>query len=134
MNSGKYACSACVALLPYECREVHTRAGGGPCDFCGELGCGGPLTWEQAARVLLARAATSGATAGERAAFFRAVDARLNKGEVAYGEKSFSRSPLEILGELEEEALDFGGWGFVLWKRLQRVKDALRQATGGLPQ
>ena len=36
---------------------------------------------------------------------------------------SFSRPPAELLGELQQEALDLAGWGFVLWCRLDALKD-----------
>ena len=32
----------------------------------------------------------------------------------------------ERLGELQEEALDLAGWGFVLWHRIQAMRATLR--------
>jgi hypothetical protein len=53
--SCKMACSDCVALLPCELAEVHTKGGPGPCEFCGGHGVGGPLTWSQLNHILDAR-------------------------------------------------------------------------------
>ena len=61
-------------------------------------------------------------------AFAREVRARLDAGRVAYGDASFSRDPAELVGELQQEALDLAGWGFVLWCRLERVRAALAKA------
>jgi hypothetical protein len=58
-------------------------------------------------------------------AFVGAVKARLDAGRVAYGDASFSRGPAELVGELQAEALDLAGWGFVLWCRLERMRAAL---------
>src|SRR5687767_8348403 len=44
---GKFACSECCSLLTQEIAPVHTKGGNGPCDFCGNPGCTGPLTGEQ---------------------------------------------------------------------------------------
>ncbi len=57
-------------------------------------------------------------------AFIGAVRARLEKGRREYGEASFSRPPAELVGELEQEALDLAGWGFVLWCRLRALSEA----------
>jgi hypothetical protein len=33
------------------------------------------------------------------------------------------------LGELQQEALDLAGWGFVLWTRLERIQARLATAA-----
>ena len=58
-------------------------------------------------------------------AFAEAVRARLEAGRAAYGDRSFSRGPGELLGELEQEVLDLAGWGFVLFRRLEAMRAAL---------
>lgn len=62
------------------------------------------------------------------AEFFSAVEQRLEAGQRAYGDKSFSRDPSELLGELEQEALDLAGWGYVLWCRVRAAKAAAQKA------
>lgn len=60
--------------------------------------------------------------------FFAALRERLKLGAAAYGERSFSRDPAELLVELEQEALDLAGWGYVLFVRLRRLQAAVRAA------
>jgi hypothetical protein len=62
-------------------------------------------------------------------AFAEAVRARLEAGRAAYGDRSFSREPAELLGELEQEVLDLAGWGFVLFQRLEAMRAALAEVT-----
>jgi transcriptional regulator with XRE-family HTH domain len=66
-----------------------------------------------------------GETAPDEGRFFQALRTRLRAGALEYGDGSFSRSPSALVGELEQEALDLAGWGYVLWRRLQRAKAAL---------
>jgi hypothetical protein len=70
-----------------------------------------------------------------RSEFIAALNQRLDQGAAAYGERSFSREPEELLEELAQEALDLAGWGYVLWQRLQRAKQAAASlsATEQLP-
>jgi hypothetical protein len=55
-------------------------------------------------------------------AFVEAVAERLAKGEQQYGNASFDRPIPELLDELQQEALDLAGWGFILWARLQTLQ------------
>jgi hypothetical protein len=55
--------------------------------------------------------------------FVREVRARLEAGRAEYGERSFSRPPDELLAELQQEALDLAGWGFVLWARIDAARN-----------
>jgi hypothetical protein len=64
-------------------------------------------------------------------AFVGAVKARLDAGRDAYGDASFSRDPAELVGELQQEALDLAGWGYVLWCRLERMRTALEAIGSG---
>lgn len=57
--------------------------------------------------------------------FASCVAKRLEVGRHEYGDRSFSRAPAELVAELQDEALDLAGWGFILWARLQRMRDAL---------
>lgn len=54
--------------------------------------------------------------------FCDAVQARLEKGAVTYGDQSFNVAPSVLLEELQQEALDLAGWGFILWRRLEAFK------------
>jgi hypothetical protein len=56
--------------------------------------------------------------------FVEAVRTRLEAGRAAYGDRSFDRPTAELIGELQQEALDLAGWGFVLFERLRRLEKA----------
>lgn len=55
---------------------------------------------------------------------------RLQAGREEYGDGSFFLGAEALICELEEEARDLAGWGYVLWHVLQGVdrEDTLRQA------
>ena len=57
--------------------------------------------------------------------YARAVRDRLEQGKTEYRDRSFSRDSAELLEELQQEALDLAGWGFVLWHRLEQMREAL---------
>lgn len=61
--------------------------------------------------------------------FAASVRARLEAGRAAYGDRSFEANPDALLGELQQEALDLAGWGYVLFERIERAREALRVAT-----
>lgn len=54
--------------------------------------------------------------------FVAKVRERLEAGRAACGDRSFDRPTAELVGELQQEALDLAGWGFVLWARLETLK------------
>lgn len=58
--------------------------------------------------------------------FAAIVSARLAKGREDYGDASFSADPERLLDELQQETADIAGWGFILWSRLQAMREALR--------
>jgi hypothetical protein len=58
--------------------------------------------------------------------FSAKVHRRLKAGAVAYQDRSFGRDPDELLEELQAEALDLAGWGFILWSRIEAMRGALR--------
>lgn len=60
-----------------------------------------------------------------REGFMRALDERLGEGARAYGDKSYERSEIELLEELQLECLDLAGWGYVLWEKIERSKERL---------
>lgn len=53
--------------------------------------------------------------------FTRAVNLRLAKGAVEYGEGSFMEKGHELLGEVSEEAVDIASWG-VLYAQFLRAQ------------
>ena len=55
--------------------------------------------------------------------FERAIKEKLAAGYKEYGDKSFD-GPLDwTIKELEAEAIDIVGWGFILWCKIQRYKN-----------
>lgn len=56
--------------------------------------------------------------------FSRTLRDRLDVGRKEYGDRSFSRDPAELIGEIEQELLDVCGWAFVLWIRLKAAREA----------
>jgi hypothetical protein len=59
--------------------------------------------------------------------FVEAVRARLEAGRAEYGDESFERPPTELVSELEQEALDLAGWGFVLFVRLRKLQELAKE-------
>jgi len=57
--------------------------------------------------------------------FTETVEKRMEKGHIEYGDGSFSRDPLELMNEIQEEIEDISGWSFVLWCRLNDLKKQL---------
>jgi hypothetical protein len=63
--------------------------------------------------------------------FASKVASRLEKGRQTYGGWSFSRSPGQLLDEVEEEILDVCGWSYILWTRLRTLRQRLESETEG---
>lgn len=59
--------------------------------------------------------------------FIEAAAHRLEKGQISYGDRSFSREPLELLTEIEEEVLDVCTWSWILYCRLDTIRAALTE-------
>jgi DNA-binding IclR family transcriptional regulator len=57
--------------------------------------------------------------------YFAAVHARMAKGAVEYGEKSWSRDPIELITEIMEELADQSGWAGIAWTRLEGLRGVL---------
>lgn len=64
--------------------------------------------------------------------FLDEVRHRLERGRVTYDDRSFDAAPAELLAELEQEAMDLAGWGFVLWERIRRMREASEALTPAL--
>ena len=56
----------------------------------------------------------------------RACQDRLVDGEEEYGDRSFSSEPEELLGEIQQELEDVANWSFIMWVRIQALRDVLR--------
>lgn len=59
------------------------------------------------------------------ARFILQLERRLEKGSREYRDQSFNRSPEELLDEISEELLDVCGWSYVLWTRLQNLRNKI---------
>jgi hypothetical protein len=57
--------------------------------------------------------------------FFKRLFARLEAGAREYGNKSYSRDPVELMDEIQQELLDVCGWGCIQFERLEKMKEAL---------
>ena len=47
---------------------------------------------------------------------------RMEKGYLEYGDKSFDRTPAELITEIEEEILDICGWAVILYSKVKEMK------------
>lgn len=59
--------------------------------------------------------------------FVYALEARLDAGEQEYGDSSFSKHPLVLVQEIQEELLDVANWAFILYSRMSSIKDELEE-------
>ncbi|HEX7422875.1 MAG TPA: hypothetical protein VF311_03160 [Terriglobales bacterium] len=59
------------------------------------------------------------------ATFAAAVEHRLDKGAVTFGNRSFTLPPGELAGEVEQELLDVCAWSFILWCRVRALRERL---------
>lgn len=57
------------------------------------------------------------------------VMSRLKNGKTTYGDSSFERPVAQLIDELQQEAEDLAGWGFVLWARLRKMRSDLEELT-----
>ena len=64
-------------------------------------------------------------------AFLAKVYRRLEAGRETYQDRSFTRPPAELAVEIEQEILDLAAWSFILWTRLQPIKDRIGQGGQG---
>ncbi len=60
--------------------------------------------------------------------FIAALESRLEAGKLAYGDNSLLAHPDKLCGELENEALDIAGWGFILFCRIRALRKAVARA------
>ena len=65
--------------------------------------------------------------------FFSEVQTRMLAGRRAYGDRSFSKDPRELLEEVQQELLDVCGWSYVLYCRVAQMREALRDVESSNP-
>jgi len=58
--------------------------------------------------------------------FIETLRARMEQGFKEYGDKSFERSGVELLEEIEQEVLDICGWSVVVYNRIRKLKELIR--------
>lgn len=66
-------------------------------------------------------------TPKEEREFIDGLRKRIWKGAEEYGDASVDRPADELFQELEEEALDISGWGFILWTKIHRLRVKRRE-------
>ena len=54
--------------------------------------------------------------------FIERLEERMEKGYEEYGDKSFDRTPAELITEIEEEILDICGWAVILYSKVKNLK------------
>ena len=66
--------------------------------------------------------------------YIEVLNARMEKGADEYGERSWSKDPVELCGEVMEELADVAGWAGIMWCRLERLRTALVEIRGKKPE
>lgn len=64
--------------------------------------------------------------------YARRVHQRLVKGAETYGDGSFLTSPTSTINELLAEAEDLAGWGFIIWWKLWKMRERLKELEAGV--
>jgi hypothetical protein len=59
--------------------------------------------------------------------FVKLLDAKMKKGFLQYGDKSFDRPAEDLISELQAEMLDISGWGMILFHRLEEMRNKLKK-------
>ena len=62
--------------------------------------------------------------------FFELVAARLEAGRQEYGDRSFERKGEELIDEIIEELADVCGWSYILFDRLQKLREKIAKLEG----
>jgi len=57
--------------------------------------------------------------------FVKLLDERLKKGFEEYGDASFDRENIDLIGEIEEELLDVCGWSVIMFAKLEELRKKL---------
>lgn len=70
----------------------------------------------------------------DRRAFLDALAARLEMGAREYDNASFEKPLPVTAAELEAEALDIAGWGYVMWVQIRRRCERLQRAVDEAPE
>ena len=51
--------------------------------------------------------------------------AKVEEGAKEHGDKSYDLQASKVVVELQKECLDIAGWGYFLWRRLEKVRKLL---------
>ena len=54
--------------------------------------------------------------------FQKKVRERMEMGEKQYGNATFSLPMNRVIAEMQQEALDYAGYGFIFWTQLEDLK------------
>jgi len=65
--------------------------------------------------------------------FLVEVSRRMERAELTFGDKSYSRDPLELIREVKEELEDVAGWASILWARIDDIERALEALADRQP-
>ena len=59
--------------------------------------------------------------------FLGLIKQRLEHGAREYGDESFKKQGVELVGMIEEEVLDIVGWAFVMWVAVRQFAERMRK-------
>lgn len=59
--------------------------------------------------------------------FAEEVRAKLVRGQTLFEDRNFSKTPVELLDEVQAELVDVMGWSYLLWSRLNAARHALER-------
>lgn len=66
------------------------------------------------------------------AEFVEAIEKRLEIGAREYADRpAATRPPLELVDEIAQELVDVAGWSFLLWCRIEGLRERLRSVPVG---
>lgn len=70
------------------------------------------------------RVETSGLNPRELRQYMSNLQLRIEAGAREYGDESFAKKAASTIEEIQEEVLDIAGWGYILYTRLERLRNA----------
>lgn len=59
--------------------------------------------------------------------FSEEIQGRLRAGAEIYGDQSLELPNVRLIREIQEELFDVCGWSFILWQKLEEVKERFRE-------
>jgi hypothetical protein len=58
--------------------------------------------------------------------FLTQIEQKMDRGRLEYGDSSFQKDTIPLLKDIQEELVDICGWSIILWTRLEKLKEALK--------